>query len=209
MSVSSRLRRSRIPAGWDSAAGFSLVELVAFMAVIVVLAAFVLPFTRSTLGALNLGHDARALSAAVALAKMRAAADFTQARARADLTTGTFQVERWVKAGTPGWVAEGTVTALSAGSTFGFAGLATAPPSTQAAIAQAPACLDDAGAEIAGTACIVFNSRGVPVDETNAPFGGGAIYINDGAAVFSVTASAGGLVRLWRAYVGDATWALH
>ena len=56
------------------------------MAVIVTLAAFVLPFTRTTLNAMNLISDARNVSGATALAKMRAAAHFTQARVFVSLT---------------------------------------------------------------------------------------------------------------------------
>ena len=56
------------------AAGYSLVELMAFMLVMVTLAAFILPFTRGALNAMNLTSDARNVASAVSLAKMRAAA---------------------------------------------------------------------------------------------------------------------------------------
>ena len=201
--------RRRLPGLFGgSSAGFSLVELMAFMALMVCLAAFVLPFTRSALTAMNLTSDARNVSSATGLAKMRAAAFFTKARLYIDLAGGTYRVERWRKV-PAGWVTEGVVAPLSPTVTFGFAGLGSAPPNTQAAIAQAPACLDNADQPIANTACVVFNSRGIPVDSTNTPFAGGAVYMSDGATVFGVTISAGGLIRLWRSNIGTSNWVLN
>ena len=179
------------------------------MAIVVVMAAFVLPFTRTTLNAMSLNNDARNLTSGVSLAKMRAAAYFTQARLYVDLAGRSFHVERWQKTGVPGWVTEGPTTTLSSTASFGFAGVGAPPPNTQAAIGQAPPCLNAAGQAIAGTACEVFNSRGVPIDDTNAPFGSGAFYVSDGSVVFGVTISAGGLIRLWRANVVGGTWALY
>lgn len=191
-----------------SSPGYSLVELMAFMAVMVTTAAFVLPFTRSSINALNLTGDARNLSSAVSLAKMRAAASFTQARVVVNLAAGTFHVERWQK-NTNTWVIEGIVKNLSPTVSFGFGGVSGPPPNTQPAIAQAPACVDAVGAAMAGTACIVFNSRGVPVDTTNAPTALDAYYLGDGSTVFAVTVSTGGMVQLWRANLGSGTWALN
>ena len=191
-----------------SSPGYSLVELMAFMAVMVTLAAFVLPFTRSSMNALNLSSDARNVMSTVSLAKMRAAASFTQARVVVNLGSGTFYVEHWQK-NPAAWISEGVVRTLSSTVSFGFAGITAPPPNTQPAIAQAPPCLDAAGAVIAGTACIVFNSRGVPVDATNAPTATGAFYVGDGSMVFGITTSTGGLVQLWRTNVANASWALN
>ena len=192
-----------------SSPGYSLVELLAFVALMVTLAAFVMPFTRSALTAMNLTSDARNVSSATQLAKMRAAAFFTKARIYVDLSTGTYRVERWRKAAPEGWVTEGTVAPLSPTVTFGFSTIGAPPPNTQAAIGQAPVCTDNADQPIANTACVVFNSRGIPVDALNAPFAGGAIYMSDGATVFGVTISAGGLIRLWRSNIASPTWVLN
>ena len=62
---------------------------------------------------------------------------------------------------------------------------------------------------MAGTACIVFNSRGVPVDSTNAPTAGDAYYVADGAVVYGVTVSTGGMVQLWRTNVASVSWVLN
>lgn len=203
-----RLRRLTSPLK-GSSPGYSLVELLAFLALVVSLAAFVMPFTRSALTAMNLTSDARNVASATQLAKMRAAAFFTKARIYIDLSGGTYRVERWRKAAPVGWVTEGTVAPLSPTVTFGFATIGAPPPNTQAAIGQAPACLDNNDQPIANTACVVFNSRGIPIDNTNAPFAGGALYMSDGATVFGVTISAGGLVRLWRSNIATPTWVLN
>jgi hypothetical protein len=181
---------------------------MAFMLVMVTLAAFVLPFTRNTVNALNLTGDARNIASAVSLAKMRAAASFTQARLVVDFGTSSFHVERFQR-NTNTWVIEGIVKRLSPTVAFGFAGIAAPPPNTQPAIGQAPTCLDGAGQPIANTACVVFNSRGIPVDGTNAPTALDALYVGDGSTVFAVTISTGGMVQLWRSNIGSGSWALN
>jgi len=191
-----------------SSPGYSLVELIAFMAVMVTLAAFITPFTRGSINAMNLTSDARNVMSAVSLAKMRAAASFTQARVFVVLGSNTFYVERWRK-NPAGWVTEGVVQQLSSNVSFGFPGVTAPPPNTQPVLGQATTCLNDLGVAIAGTACIVFNSRGVPVDNTNAPTPTGAYYLSDGATVFGITTTTGGMVQLWRSNLSNGTWALN
>ncbi len=193
----------------SSSPGFSLVELIAFMAVMVTVAAFILPFTRGALNAMNLTSDARNVLSSVSLAKMRAAASFTKARVVVVLGTNTYYVERWRK-NPAGWVAEGVVKQLSPNVSFGFSGVTTPPPNTQPVIGQAAVCLNAANQPIAGTACIIFNSRGVPIDSTNAPTPTGAYYLGDGATVFAVTTTTGGMIQLWRSNLtGGGSWALN
>jgi hypothetical protein len=84
------------------------------------------------------------------------------------------------------------------------------PPSTQTTIAQATQCLNAAKVAIANTACILFNSRGIPVDSNNNPTNAYALYLTDGSAVFGVTVSATGSNRLWRTVpVSTPTWVLQ
>jgi hypothetical protein len=142
----------------------------------------------------------------VGLAKMRAAASFSRARVRANLTARTFQVEVWNKT-TNSWDLEGGTQNLSKTVNFGYGSISSPPPSTQPSIAQASLCRDNGGATIANTACIVFNSRGVPVDSTGSPTGNGALYINDGAAAQCVTVGLTGLIRRWRQdLTGSSSW---
>jgi Tfp pilus assembly protein FimT len=185
--------------------GFTAVEVLVVALLTVTMAAIAIPATRDLFGTLRLSGDARALSNNAALAKMRAAADFTKARLYVDTAARTYHVDRWDKP-TAGWVAEGSPAPLSYGVNMTTGGLATPPPNTQTAIGQAPACLDNAGAAVANTACVVFNSRGIPVDATGTPFGNDAFYLSDGTAVYGVTVAATGLIRTWKSGVTVARW---
>lgn len=173
--------------------------MMVVMCLMGLMAAMSVPSMSAMLGYYRLAGDARSVSNVVAVAKTRAAAAFTRGRVYVDLVGRQYHVETWRKSGVPGWVAEGSYGALSTGSSFGLAGLTEPPPNTQSVIGLSPACLDDAGAVINGTACVVFNSRGTPVDAAGAPTGAGGLYLTDGAAVYGVTIAASGLTRVWRA----------
>jgi type II secretory pathway pseudopilin PulG len=190
--------------------GFSLIEIVAASFVIITLAALVTIPIRNMTAYYRLSGDARAVSNTIAVAKLRAASLFTQTRVYVTLATGTYEVQRWRKTGTPGWESEGAVGTLSTGVSFGFSVVATPPPNTQATIAQAGPCHDDAGEDLTGTACILFNSRGLPVDGEGAPTGIGAYYLSDGVNVYASTVSATGMIRFWRTKANVApSWALQ
>jgi len=184
--------------------GYSVLELVVVLAVMTVLAAIVVP----KIGAFKANNDTHDLSSALSVAKLRGASNFTQARLFVDLAGGTHRVEWWQKTGVPGWVAASGLTPLSSGDGFAFGMVGTPPPDTQAAISQAPACLDNAGNPIGATACVVFNSRGVPIDATGAPTNNDALYVTDGKSVGAVTVSAAGLISVWTTPMSAApTWA--
>jgi len=149
----------------------------------------------------RLSGDARSVSNAAAVAKMRAASDFSRVRLYVDLTARTHRMEIFDKTDPVCcWVPHGGTTSLSAGVSFSYGVVATPPADTQGTIGQAPLCTDDMGAAIPGTACIMFNSRGVPIGNgpSFAPTGVDAIYVTDGSAVYGVTIAATGLLRMWR-----------
>ena len=187
--------------------GFSLVELMFVIVISLIVAGMAIPTFLTIERNLRTSGDARDINGEIILAKMRAASDFTKARVYADLSAQTFRVEHWDKTG-GSWtnVNEGGTQSLAQGVTFGFGGLGSPPAGTQATIGQAPACLDNGGAAIANTACVVFNSRGIPVDSTGAPTANGALYITDGRSVYVVTVSATGLTQPWRTDAQTASW---
>ena len=164
--------------------GYSLLEALFVAAIATTLAAIAIPMSGNVLGYARLSGDARSISNAIALTKMRAASDFTRARLYVDLSGKTHHMETYVKTGTPGWVVRNGSTSLSTNVSLSYGSLSSAPSNTQATIGQAPACLDNANAAISNTACIIFNSRGVPVDSSGAPTAADAIYITDGTAVY-------------------------
>jgi Tfp pilus assembly protein FimT len=192
-----------------STQGFSSIELLIVLIITGTIAAIGVPIGGSTLADFRLSGDAHALANSAALAKMRAAAQFSRARLYVDLTAGSHHLEVQ-KTGTLAWVADGGSTQLNPRTTLGFGAVNTPPPNTQATIAQAPACLDAAGHAIAHTACVVFNSRGIPVDATGAPIPTGAIYVAGEAGVYGVTISATGQIQLWRTTTtATAAWTLQ
>jgi prepilin-type N-terminal cleavage/methylation domain-containing protein len=185
---------TRLPRRSDS--GFTLTEMLVTVAIFGVISAMALPMVGNAMASFRASGDARSVSNAAALTKMRAASTFSQARLYVDLTSSSFHVELWDRTNSV-WTTEGGSTYLSSGSAYGFGVVATPPPSTQAAIGEAPACTNSGGA-IANTACIVFNSRGLPIDGTGAPTAADAVYLTNGTAVYGITVAATGMVRMWR-----------
>jgi hypothetical protein len=129
---------------------------------------------------------------------MRAASVFGKVRVYVDRPNRAFRLETW-NSTTNQWVADTGYTYLSQGVNFNFAPVTTPPPNTQGAIGEAAVCKTPAGVDIANTSCIIFNSRGIPIDGTAAPSPTvDAMYVTDGTAVYGITASATGMVRMWR-----------
>ena len=202
---------------WKAARGFSLMELMVVVGLTGVIAAIAVPMMSNTLGTFRLSGDARGLSNAASLAKLRAASDFSQSRLFVDLSTNSFYVQTWQKTGVPGWVTEGGIKTLSTNVRFSSGVVTTPPANTQGdPIRQAPACVTTAGVAIGNTACALFNSRGIPVDAAGAPPAVGAptaadaLYLTDGTAVYAVTLSATGMIKLWRTLPNATpTWVLQ
>jgi prepilin-type N-terminal cleavage/methylation domain-containing protein len=211
------VRRHRVREIRDRRHGFSLLEVLMVVGITTVVAAIAVPMMKNTVGDFKLSGDARGLTNAVSLAKLRAASDFTQTRLYVDRDDRSFHVDVWSKTAVPpDWVTEGGVTSLASGDTFGFSVVGAAPVNTQNPFGQAPPCVTRLGAAIANTSCILFNSRGIPVDSAGvppavgAPTGNDAIYLTDNTAVFGVTISATGLVKLWRTNPGAVPdWVLQ
>jgi prepilin-type N-terminal cleavage/methylation domain-containing protein len=192
-----------------SQAGFSLIDMLVVVAIIGLVSAIALPSTTSMMSGYRIKGNAQAINNLVGLAKMRAAAQFSRARVYADLNARTFRMQLWNKT-TNQWVDDGGVTPLADGVTFGFTGITQPPPNSQAAIGQSPVCTNNAGANIANTACITFNSRGMPVTNVLPPAGAvtgnGGLYITDGSAVYGTTVSMAPLIRSWWSPSRDNAW---
>jgi prepilin-type N-terminal cleavage/methylation domain-containing protein len=182
-----------------SQSGFTMIEILIVVGIIGVVSVIAIPMVGTALANFRLTGDARGVADSISLVKMRAASDFSRARLFVDLSGLTYHVETLDKTVTPNhWTTEGGLSYLSQNTTFSFGVVATPPPNTQAVIAQAPQCTNDTGAAIGSTACVMFNSRGAPIDSTGAPTALDAVYLTDGTAVLAVTVAATGMSRLWR-----------
>ena len=176
-------------------------EIIVVCGIIGVIAAIASPLFGNAIANFRLSGDARGVSNNAAVAKMRAASDFSRVRLYVDLAAKTHRIQSFDKTSSICcWVTQGGTTALSVGVSFGYGVVTTPPPNTQGTIGQAPLCTDDMGADIPNTACIMFNSRGVPITNgpSFAPTGLDAVYVTDGTAVYGVTVAATGLLRMWR-----------
>lgn len=198
-------------------AGFTLIETMMVVLIIGVLAVITVPMTGNAVRFLKVSGDARDLTNATAVAKMRAAAKFTQSRLYIDISGKTFFIQTFdktvtVPCPTGCWVTETGTTSLSSTVSFGYGPVTGPPANTQTTIGQAPLCMNTAATPvaIANTACIIFNSRGLPVDATGSPYGDDAVYITDSTAVYGITVAATGFVRLWRTnYASTPSWSLQ
>jgi len=189
--------------------GFSLIDTLVVVAIVGLVAAIAVPQTTSMMSGYKIKGNAQAINNQVGLAKMRAAAQFSRARLYADLNARTFRLQVWNKT-TNQWVDDSGVTPLADGVTFGFTGVTQPPPNTQAAIGQSPLCTNNAGANIANTACITFNSRGMPVTNALPPAGAvtgnSGLYVTDGSAVYGTTVSMTPLIKAWWSPARDNAW---
>jgi prepilin-type N-terminal cleavage/methylation domain-containing protein len=195
--------------------GFSLIELMVVVAIMGVLVAITVPMSGNAIRYLKLSGDAREISNATAVAKMRAAAKFTQSRLYIDKAGKSFYIQTFTRTATTecatvgAWCSEGGATNLSSTVSFGFGPVSTPPPNTQTTINQAAMCqtTDATPVDIANTACVIFNSRGIPVDNTGSPTGVDAVYVTDGSAVYGITVAATGFIRTWQTnYAATPSW---
>lgn len=187
--------------------GFTLLEAVLTVGVIGLVCAVAIPITESSLKSNRLRADANAVRNFVGLAKMRASSRSTRARVYADLSANVYALEVWDR--TAGaWVNESGPRSLSTGVNFGFGSLATPPPNTQVTIGLSPACgagLTSADT-IANTACVTFNSRGLPIDADGNLFPRHALYVRGELGVFGTTVTSTPLIRLWWSPNFKASW---
>jgi Tfp pilus assembly protein FimT len=185
--------------------GASLLEVLFVVSAALVLSAISVTKVLTITKNLSSQSDARTISGDTSLAKMSAASNFTRVRIYANLSGNAYEVDVWNKI-TSQWTTQQSSVRTLPHVTMGYGSLSSPPTGTQTTLGQAAACLNNSGTAIANTACIVFNSRGVPVDSTGSPTSAGAIYVTDGVSVYGITVSAMGLIQTWKSPASSSTW---
>jgi len=173
-------------------AGFTLIELVVAVAIILVLTAVAIPNAMAMLRSYRLAGSARAISHQLSLARLSAATDFTNAQLVIDtaVVPNTYIVQVWDKS-IPGFVDVGGTQFLSQGISFGF-GAATVAAGGQAPMQQ--------------TLQAVFNSRGIPIDGAGAANPNDVIYLADDLGnAYAVGVTVGGHTRVYQYIAGGWT----
>lgn len=186
--------------------GFSALELLLVLAIAGCVAAISLPATSSMVNEFSLNGDAHGVSNSLAQARMTAAANFTRARLYVDRAAATYRIERWNKTSSA-WQAIAGAQPLGSLNRFSNGAIVTPPPNSQAVVGQPTACLNDAGVAIANTSCIIFNSRGVPIDSVGAPTAAAVIYLSGPTAVYGVVVGSTSQLAMWRISPTGTTWA--
>ncbi len=145
----------------DASRGYSLVELVIAVFIIITIAGIAIPKVVTVTQNVRMANDIRSISAQIFLARMRAASAGAKSRLNFNTAANTYQIEVWN--GTA-WAIYGGATNLSTGDTFGY-GSITTPAGQQSSIAQ--------------TTPIYFNSRGMATDSSGNATASSAIYFTN------------------------------
>jgi Tfp pilus assembly protein FimT len=161
-----RFERTRSIAGTrspeaDASRGYSLVELVIAVFIIIVIAGIAIPKVVTITQNVRMASDIRSISAQIFLARMRAAAAGARSRLNFNTAANAYQIEVLI-AGT--WTIYGGTINLDTGDTFGY-GSITTPAGQQSSIAQ--------------TTPIYFNSRGMATDSSGNATANSAIYFTN------------------------------
>jgi prepilin-type N-terminal cleavage/methylation domain-containing protein len=185
--------------------GFSAIELLIVLAIAGCVAAMSVPASIGMVDEFSLSGDAHGVSNSLALARMGAAANFTRSRVYIDRAAGSYRVERWNKTAAA-WQVVGGAEPLGSKNAFSFGTAAAPPPNSQFVLGQPTACLDDTGAVIANTSCVIFNSRGMPIDAVGQPTPAAVIYLSGPTAIYGVVVASTSQLGVWRTSPGATAW---
>jgi prepilin-type N-terminal cleavage/methylation domain-containing protein len=213
------------------AAGFSLLEVLVVIAVMSVVAAMAIPTWLRMQKNARLNGDAHNISSTLSVAKMRAAANFTESRVfffRGTDKTQYFRIDVWNKTantgGTGCWVPDAVAnpgpsdcisdssykrseTFLSTGVSAGY-GSVSASPDTTVTLGQAASCWTGQTTPTSTTgATAISNTSCIQFNSRGFPTASGAFYVTDGTRVFSAMTNSMGFIHTYVTTDNGSTWA--
>jgi len=135
------MKRTRALCAPNGSSGFSLIEVMVSMSVMMVLAAITIPMVSAASSNVKLHDQADNISNYVGLAKMRATARFSRARVYLDIAARTYVLQVFNQ-GAGAWANDTSVTTLPTGISFSFGDLDAPPTNTQPSQKPSPAPVD-------------------------------------------------------------------
>ena len=167
--------------------GMTMLELMISIAVILIISAVTIPRVIPMLETYRIEGDARTLASQLALARMEASANFTNAEMLVTPASNSYQIELFQN---NAWQPQNPTYSLSTGDSFSLNNL-PGPAGTQSALQQ--------------STTIIFDSRGIVVDNNGIPTGNDAVYLaGANGESYAVTVDAGGKATIWKLSAG--TW---
>lgn len=165
--------------------GLSLVEVLIVLATFAILSAIAVPMVSSSIRSMQLAADAQNISTKLSAARLNAKSSMTPHRISLNLDKNEWSFERFNR-NTGLFELQQDVNQLSggvAGSGITFKLQSETHPGIFPS-------------ETSGT--ITFNTRGIPVDNSNAPTSNNIFYISDSNSDYAVTVTLTGKVQVWK-----------
>jgi prepilin-type N-terminal cleavage/methylation domain-containing protein len=165
--------------------GFSLTEVLIAVAVMAALSALAVPMLSTSMRSMQLAADAQNISTTISSARLSAKSLMTPYRISFDLVKNEWSLEKFNRA-TANFELQKDVNQLSSGITN--SGITFRQNSDSHPGAFPSQC--------SGT--ITFNSRGIPVDNNNAPTSDNIVYLSKSETDYAITVSLTGKVQVWK-----------
>ena len=167
--------------------GFSLAEIMVAVVLLLLFAALTVPSLTTALNAWQLNADARKISTTLMSAKLRTTSQATRYRVHFDVANNSFNCQRFNRTtGNYVDIADESAVTLSDGISNSGIRLTADSPS------------GPTGFPTTSSEFVIFNSRGIPVDNGGVPTGANVVYLSNSSTSYAVTVSQVGRIQLWK-----------
>jgi prepilin-type N-terminal cleavage/methylation domain-containing protein len=166
--------------------GFSLIELMVILALAAILSAIAIPTLSSAMRDMQLASDARSISSALNVARVKATTLMTPYRIQFDLDENKWSLQKYDSSANS-FVVELDVNRLSTGIV-----------SSGISFGKNEGTGEVSGYPSSSSSYITFNTRGIPVDDSGQPTADNIVYLSKPDSDFAVTVSLTGRVEILR-----------